>query len=220
VAKKFLPKASGKTKTLRGKKTTKVLAGKPSGPLTRKPAAGEARLPVARTPFTKSELAEYRKLLIDKRRSILGDMGGIEGEALRTNRQESSGDLSNMPTHPADIGTDNYEQEFTLELLESERTLLTEVNEALDRIAKGTYGICLGTGQFIGKPRLKARPWAKYSIEYARLLEKGLAHPPGVNDQEQGTTEAPEGEEEAPDEADEASEAVEEEVEVEEEIEE
>ncbi len=213
MAKKFLSKASGKMKPVRVKKTTKAQA-------TKKPAAASApRLPAARTPFTKSELEEYRKLLIDKRRSIMGDMGGIEGEALRTNRQESSGDLSNMPTHPADIGTDNYEQEFSLELLESERTLLTEVNEALDRIAKGTYGICLGTGVPIGKARLKARPWAKYSIEYARLLEKGLAHPPGVNDQEEGT-EAPEGEEDAGEDADEAQEAAEEEVEVEEEVEE
>jgi RNA polymerase-binding transcription factor DksA len=213
VAKKFLPKVSGKMKAERGRKTIKAQAPKKAAAVNAPP------LPIARTPFSKSELEEYRKLLVDKRHSILGDMGGIEGEALRTNRQESTGDLSNMPTHPADIGTDNYEQEFTLELLESERVLLMEVNEALDRIAKGTYGVCLGTGQFIGKARLKARPWAKYHIDYARLLEKGLANPPGVNSLEEATEvpegdeEAAEGDEEAPEEAAEAEEAVEEEVE-------
>ena len=116
-------------------------------------------------------------MLLDKRRALVGDMNGIEAEALRTNRQEGSGDLSNMPTHPADIGTDNFEQEFTLGLLESERTLLTEINSALDRIDAGTFGVCLGTGQPISVARLKARPWAKYCIEYAKLIEKGLAQP-------------------------------------------
>jgi hypothetical protein len=52
--------------------------------------------------------------------------------------------------------------------------MLREINEALERIDAGTFGICLGTGQAIGKARLMARPWAKYCIEYARLIEKGL----------------------------------------------
>ena len=100
-----------------------------------------------------------------------------------------------MPTHPADIGTDNYEQEFSLGLLESERALLAEIDEALERIDKGTYGVCLGTGEPIGKPRLHARPWAKYCIEYARLIEKGLARPRN----ESASGEAPEDEEELED---------------------
>lgn len=133
--------------------------------------------PLKKSPLSKSELADYRKILLEKRRALIGDMSGIESGALRTNRQDGSGDLSNMPTHPADIGSDNFEQEFTLGLLESERTMLKEINEALERIANGTYGICLGTGEFIGKARLKARPWAKYCIEYARQLEKGLVRP-------------------------------------------
>ena len=113
-------------------------------------------------------------MLLDKRRALLGDMTHMEAEALRTNRQEGTGDLSKIPTHDADVGTDNFEQEFTLGLLESERVLLGEINEALERIDKGTYGICLGTGLAIGKARLKARPWAKYCIEYAHMIEKGL----------------------------------------------
>jgi len=42
----------------------------------------------------------------------------------------------------------------------------------LDRMDNGTYGICLATGAQIGIDRLRARPWAKYCIEYARTLEK------------------------------------------------
>jgi RNA polymerase-binding protein DksA len=156
-----------------------------------------------KTPFGKAELEVFRQMLLDKRRALVGDMNGIEAEALRTNRQEGSGDLSNMPTHPADIGTDNFEQEFTLGLLESERTLLAEINGALERIDNNTYGVCLGTGQPIGAARLKARPWSKYCIEYAKLLEKGLVQPKEESSENQdeeapapSSDEAPEEEEE------------------------
>jgi DnaK suppressor protein len=130
--------------------------------------------PLRKTPLSKAELEEFRKMLMDKRHAILGDMTGMEAQAFQSNRQDRSGDLSNIPIHPADVGTDNFEQEFTLGLLESERTLLREIDEALDRIKQGTYGICLATGKPIDKARLKARPWAKHCIEYARLVEKGL----------------------------------------------
>jgi len=130
-----------------------------------------------KSPLSKAELKEFRKTLLDKRRDLVGDLSGIEAGALRRSRQDGTGDLSNLPTHPADIGTDNYEQEFSLGLLESERVLLEEIDQALERIANGTYGVCLGTGRPIGKPRLKARPWAKYCIEYARMIEKGLVRP-------------------------------------------
>jgi RNA polymerase-binding protein DksA len=69
------------------------------------------------------------------------------------------------------MGTDNYEQEFTLGLVQKDRDILREINLALAKIQNGTYGICEGTGKPIGKPRLEARPWARYSIEYARKLE-------------------------------------------------
>ena len=72
------------------------------------------------------------------------------------------------------MGTDNYEQEFTLGLVEKDRNLLREINQALAKIQNGTYGICEGTGKPISKVRLEAQPWAKYSVEYARLLERGL----------------------------------------------
>jgi RNA polymerase-binding protein DksA len=71
----------------------------------------------------------------------------------------------------ADMGTDNYEQEFTLGLMEKDRQLLREINSALQKINEGTYGICEGTGKPIAKVRLEVQPWARYSIEHARKLE-------------------------------------------------
>lgn len=143
------------------------------------PAAG---IKLKKTYLSKAELKDFREMLVAKRRTLVGDLYGIEAEALRRNRQDGTGDLSNMPTHPADVGTDNYEQEFSLGLLESERQLLKEIDQALERIDNGTYGICQGTGQPIAKARLVARPWSKYGIEYARMIEKGLVRPEDEED--------------------------------------
>ena len=105
---------------------------------------------------------------------VLGDVTALHSEATRANRQDASGDLSSMPIHMADIGTDNYEQEFTLGLIESERRILREIDQAIDRMSRGTYGLCIATGQPIGEARLKAHPWATHCYEYKLQLEKGL----------------------------------------------
>ena len=176
IRKKSKPTRAGASKKAKaaGKQVAKKAVKKASKKAVKKAAGRPKKL---KSPLTKGELEGFRNMLLEKHRSLIGDMGGIEAEALRRNRQESSGDLSNMPTHPADLGTDNYEYEFSLGLLESERALLGEINEALTRIDNRTYGICLGTGKPINKSRLRARPWAKYCIEYARMIEKGLVRP-------------------------------------------
>jgi RNA polymerase-binding transcription factor DksA len=59
-------------------------------------------------------------------------------------------------------------------LIENERGLLREIDEALERIEDNTYGICLATNKPITKSRLRVKPWAKYCIAYARKRELGL----------------------------------------------
>jgi DnaK suppressor protein len=120
--------------------------------------------------FSPRELEQFRELLLAKRRELVGDMSSMEREALRST---TGTNLSNLPIHMADMGTDNYEQEFTLGLVEKDRQLLREINSALAKIQNGTYGICEGTGKPIAKARLEVIPWAKYGIDYARQLEKG-----------------------------------------------
>lgn len=114
-------------------------------------------------------------MLLEKRREILKNVNEIEDEALKKSHLDATGDLSSMPIHMADLGTDNYEQEFALGLMDSERKLLREIEDALERIEQGIYGICEGTGKPIPKARLEAQPWARYCVEYARLLEQGPA---------------------------------------------
>jgi len=120
--------------------------------------------------LTSAEIEKFKAILLAKRTEILGNVTSMEIEALR---RESS-DLSKLPIHMADLGTDTFDQELTLGLMEGERKLLIEINDALGRIEDDTFGICEGSGKPIPKARLEAIPWAKYSVEYAGMLEKGL----------------------------------------------
>jgi RNA polymerase-binding protein DksA len=122
------------------------------------------------------ELKYFKAILLRKRRDILGDVVEMHDEALKRSRMDASGDLSAMPIHMADIGSDNYCQEIALGLMDGERKLLKKIDEALERIENGTYGICQGTGKTIKKARLKAKPWARYSVEYATKIENGEAN--------------------------------------------
>jgi DnaK suppressor protein len=120
--------------------------------------------------LTVTEIEKFKAILLAKRNEILGNVKCMENETLR--REKS--DLSNMPIHMADVGTDNYELENTLGLMESERKLLTEIDGALSRIEDGTYGICEGNGEPILRERLRAIPWARYCVACAGLSEKGI----------------------------------------------
>ena len=160
-------------------------ASKGKTPSTRRVAAAiretDNRVAIAEVPIqgkaeralTRQDIDQFRQLLLQKRAEILGDVSTLHNEALNKDRREAAGDLSSMPIHMADLGTDNYELEFTLGLIEGERTILKEIDEALDRIQQGTYGICVATGRPIGKARLRAKPWAKHCYEYALAQERG-----------------------------------------------
>ncbi len=122
----------------------------------------------------KDSLQRFRKVLLLKRSMLTGDMNTLQEEALRLNRDGGSGELSNMPIHMADIGSDNYEQEFALGLIQNEEITLREIDEAIQRIDEGTYGKCQACEKKIPLARLKAKPQAKYCIECKKLDEKGL----------------------------------------------
>jgi DnaK suppressor protein len=117
-----------------------------------------------------AEIEEFKAILLAKRNELLGNVSYMEKDALREERS----DLSSMPIHMADLGTDSYEQEFTLGLMDSERKFIAEIDYALDRIEEGTYGICEVDGDQIPKQRLEAIPWARFCVGCASLLEKGV----------------------------------------------
>ncbi|MFI5377864.1 MAG: TraR/DksA family transcriptional regulator [Tepidisphaerales bacterium] len=157
----------------------KVTTSASRGPVLDKPGSSggtdlaEAAARGARgvSPLKPKDIEAFRDLLLLKRRELLGDVQSMEDEALQGT---AGSNLSNLPMHMADMGTDNYEQEFTLGLVEKDRQMLREINIALDKIKKGTFGICEGTGRPISKARLEAKPWARYSLEHTLKVEKGL----------------------------------------------
>jgi len=120
--------------------------------------------------LTPAEIREFKALLLEKLEEILNNVSCMEEETLRKSRT----DLSNLPFHMADAGTDTYELENTLGLVDSERKLLEEIINALGRIENNTYGICEGNSEPIPKARLEAIPWARYCVTCASLLEKGI----------------------------------------------
>ncbi len=133
---------------------------------------GEDSDSIRKTFLSEKQLREFKQLLLDKRAEIASSVQHLTNEALNRQR-DGGGDHSNMPIHMADLGSDNWEQEFTLGLAENERSTLREIDEALERIETKTFGICMATHQPIGLARLQAQPWTKYSIEYARQRDEG-----------------------------------------------
>jgi len=133
-----------------------------------------------RRKLTATEMRKFRAMLLEKRREIFGSVTSMEVETLRRERS----DLSNLPIHMADMGSDSYEIENTIGLMSSERKILVEINEALDRIENGTYGICEGNEEPIPKARLEAIPWARYCVACATLVEKGLLEVKDEDDDE------------------------------------
>ena len=184
----MVKKVKKKTKKTAVKKVVKKKAAKKTvvkkaakKKIAKKTAKKSTRKKVSRTrksKLTAKELASFRELLVEKLKEIVGDVQHIESGALKTSRQDSAGDLSSMPIHMADIGSDNYEQEFSLGLMDSERKIVREIHEAIKRIQEGTYGICEGTGEPIPKMRLKGIPWTRYCVKFAELVEKGMAIEP------------------------------------------
>ena len=119
------------------------------------------------------ELEFFRLALLSLKARLRGDLDQMTDEALRRNLVNGSGNLSNVPLHMADVGTENYDQEFTLELIENEQGTLELVNEALDRLQRGSFGACVECGGPISKPRLQAIPYTRHCIECARNVENG-----------------------------------------------
>jgi len=119
----------------------------------------------------KDELESYRQLLQGIRARLRGDLDQMTDEALRRTQSEVSGNLSNVPLHMADVGTENYDQEFTLGLIENEQATLEQVQDALVRVEKGTFGRCEECHEPIAKARLQALPYTKHCIQCARKME-------------------------------------------------
>lgn len=111
-------------------------------------------------------------ILVAKRSEVQSDISEMEHAALNG----KSGSLSSFPQHPADQGSDEYDQSLALDIAASQRRLLKEIDDALERIENGTYGVCESLGVTISRQRLEATPWARLSLEGAQQKDS-YTHP-------------------------------------------
>ncbi len=118
-----------------------------------------------------AELNVYKERLLMLRARLQGDVTQLADAALKKSRSEANGDLSSMPIHMADIGSDNFEQEFTLSLMENEGAALEKIEASLERIEEGVYGTCEECGVKIPKNRLNAIPYATLCVKCASRQE-------------------------------------------------
>lgn len=133
---------------------------------TRDSTAGDQEKPLAT-----EEIQVYRRRLLSLAQRLGEDLSELEEETLRATGGEAGGNLSDVPVHPADLGTENYEEEFSLALLENEAQLLQEIDDAVDRIEAGTFGRCENCGRQISRARLNSLPYARYCVRCARQLQ-------------------------------------------------
>jgi len=119
-----------------------------------------------------AEMKVFKAALESIRSRLRGDVSAMANVALGHSRSETNGGLSNMPIHMADIGSDAYEQEFTLSLMANEEGTLEMVEEALERIRSKTYGFCEECEGVISKKRLEAIPFASLCIRCAEKMEQ------------------------------------------------
>ena len=102
------------------------------------------------------ETRSLRKFLLARKAELMDSYLNLEDHARRKGNE--AGELSAVPYHPADRGTDSFEQSLSLALLANESSALREIDAALERIARGTYGTCARCGAQISEARLAVLP--------------------------------------------------------------
>ncbi len=155
------------------KKTAKKNTAHVSRPMPRASATAAAilGLPVkkaSKKPLAsvriKPEWQRYYQHLMELRERLTDQMNGLA--------KESAEVMESYSLHMADSGTDNFDRDFALSLLSSDQDAMYEIEEAIKRIEKHTYGICELTGKPIPKARLDAIPWTRFTVEAQAQLER------------------------------------------------
>ena len=121
------------------------------------------------------DLKFFKEKLIKMRSELTDEVTRIKKETLNKSNRDSSGDLSGYSLHMADQASDNFDREFSLDLVHNEQELLYHIENALKRIDEKSYGQCITCNKMITRQRLKAVPYADYCIACQEAEEKGVA---------------------------------------------
>ena len=114
----------------------------------------------------------FKELLLKKKEVLAKGIEHIARDALKTSQREAAGDLSAYSLHMADMATDNYDREFSLGLADNEQKIMRRIDEALEKITEGNFGLCELCGKKISKVRLKAVPYAELCVPCQEKQEK------------------------------------------------
>lgn len=133
-----------------------------SADLVLKPAYNPKKLP----PFYKKQ----QQRLIELRSALSDLMEGMAKETLRSRPEGSDASVGGM--HMGDAGSDAYDRDFALSMLTKEQDALYEINEALERMDRGVYGLCELSGKKIPDERLEALPYTRYTREMQEQIER------------------------------------------------
>jgi RNA polymerase-binding transcription factor DksA len=126
----------------------------------------EAKEIQPRKVYKVKEIAEFKDRLLTLRERVSGDYSSLSRDNMAANQRDPS--LS-------DQGTDTFDREMELNMMGSEQEVLFEIDAALRRIEKGTYGICELTEEVIPKERLMALPYVRYTVQAQSEIERGRA---------------------------------------------
>jgi DnaK suppressor protein len=148
------------------KKIQKPKTHKPAASATAASILGKPPVPVKKNGEikVKPEWQAYYDRLMELRDQLIRQMNGLA--------KESAQEMAGYSLHMADSGTDNFDRDFALSLLSSDQDAIYEIEEALKRIEKKTYGICELTGKAIPRARLEAIPWTRFTVQAQAQLEK------------------------------------------------
>jgi RNA polymerase-binding transcription factor DksA len=162
MAKKPAPAAKPAAKQHKvGAASAAAILGRPLAKTVKNTGAIPTWLPISKV---KPEWQKFYQNLLELHERLRGQMSGLA--------KESQAEMESYSLHMGDSGTDNFDRDFALSLLSSDQDAMYEIEEALKRIEKGTYGVCELTQKLIPKARLEAIPWTRFTVEAQAQLEK------------------------------------------------
>jgi RNA polymerase-binding transcription factor DksA len=112
----------------------------------------------------KPEWRKFQERLLELREQLLKQRDGLA--------KDSAQEMASYSLHMADSGTDNFDRDFALSLLSSDQDAIYEIDEALRRMERKSYGVCELTGKAIPKSRLEAIPWTRFTVQAQAQLER------------------------------------------------
>ncbi len=125
--------------------------------------------------MNRTQQRKFRKLLTETAERVGKTAAGLEESVRTPTGGEAAGGISNAPLHLGDIGSEAYNQELGVTLLENETYIRDEALAALQRFDRGTFGRCESCGMEITEERLEAIPYTRYCAPCATRLQSGLA---------------------------------------------